>query len=870
MFHSRNTKDALTEIMCLPPGIKTEYWEESDAEIADDLESPPLPGGSDEDQLDLEQQSLIRWIMLFITLFQTLHVIPERAVGWLLLFFSALLKYLGRFSPSIEAIAVAFPSSVYLMKKYVDKHNTLHSVYKFVVCPKCHSLYPFEETFDKRGSKYVIKTCQHRHLSSRLCGMPLLKRIVSHNGKPQVYPHMIYPYNHIIPTLTNLFRRKDFYTMCESTRALSAEDGISDIFNGRMWKELEAANGTIFLSQQNHYGLFLNVDWYQPYKNRKYSIGVIYLALLNLPREVRYKRENIILVGLIPGPKEPPLTINSYITPLVSELLELWDGVQMPVKEGQSEIVRCALMCVGCDLPAGRKVCGFLSFSANLGCSRCYAEFSEGFGCQNYSGFDRSEWENRTNNKHRQDVGKTLRCTTKTKRERMESNVGCRYSALLQLPYFDPVKMLILDPMHNMYLGTAKYMVNNVWIARGYLNTVELAIIEERLTSIRVPPTVSFGRLPSSIEPTTKLTAEQWMVWVNHFSIFCLHGLLPPEHIECWRHFVLASRLICKCPLSQEDVTVADLLLLQFCNRFQALYGPQLVTPNMHMHCHLADCIRDFGPLSSFWLFPFERYNGILEGTPTNNRSVEVQIMQRFLLDIRNLSLLQCTERDTSSFFTDVVITHAETFQSTATYSGKFRNCLKQAPIVTHSGLQVTPAPKHTVCAFSSCEVLVLKELYSHHYDIVLDSLDSGETELHSAFQKMNCIVVKGQKFNSNSYYLAESVLPFDIPVNHRVAGVTDHHLKTSRPAKVLYFAVHRFLHSGFSTPVVSILAHVLWPQSHPERFAIGKPVEVWCLDLFEATNRNGFIPVENISSQLFTCETKVNGECVLVTIPVM
>ncbi len=76
---------------------------------------------------------------------------------------------------------------------------------------------------------------------------------------------------------------------------------------------------------------------------------VIYLALLNLPQEVRYKRENIILVGLIPGPKEP----------LVSELLELWDGVQMPVKEGQSEIVRCALMCVGCDLPAGRKCAAF-------------------------------------------------------------------------------------------------------------------------------------------------------------------------------------------------------------------------------------------------------------------------------------------------------------------------------------------------------------------------------------------------------------------------------------------------------------------------------------------------------------------------------
>ncbi len=54
----------------------------------------------------------------------------------------------------------------------------------------------------------------------------------------------------------------------------------------------------------------------------------------------------------------------------------------------------------------------------------------------------------------------------------------------------------------------------------------------------------------------------------------------------------------------------------------------QLVTLNMHMHCHLAECVCDYGPLRSYWLFPYGRYNGIMEGTPTNNRSVEVQIMQ--------------------------------------------------------------------------------------------------------------------------------------------------------------------------------------------------------------------------------------------------
>lgn len=55
------------------------------------------------------------------------------------------------------------------------------------------------------------------------------------------------------------------------------------------------------------------------------------MVLLNLPRDVHYK---VILVGLIPSPKEPPLTINSCITALVSEMLELWEGVDIQVRDG--------------------------------------------------------------------------------------------------------------------------------------------------------------------------------------------------------------------------------------------------------------------------------------------------------------------------------------------------------------------------------------------------------------------------------------------------------------------------------------------------------------------------------------------------------
>jgi len=138
-----------------------------------------------------------------------------------------------------------------------------------------------------------------------------------------------------------------------------------------------------------------------------------------------------------------------------------------------------------------------------------------------------------------------------------------------------------------------------------------------------------------------------------------------------------------------------------FANVSKDSNGTDSVTPNMHMHCHLAQCIHDFGPLTSFWLFPFERYNGTLEQTPTNNRSVEVQVMQRFLVDIHHLSLLHSTDENVISLFTDVVIKHSETFQSTSSHHRKHQMALKQPPIVTFTRLLISPAPKHKILVLS-------------------------------------------------------------------------------------------------------------------------------------------------------------------------
>ena len=150
--------------------------------------------------------------------------------------------------------------------------------------------------------------------------------------------------------------------------------------------------------------------------------------------------------------------------------------------------------------------------------------------------------------------------------------------------------------------------------------------IQSQVDLIVLPP--GLGRIPHKVLNGFK--ADQFKNWVNIYSIPVLFGILEPEHLECWRHFVLASRIVCKHQLTQDDINLADALFVQFGRRVQRMYGEEVITPNMHLHCHLKDVLLDYGPSREVWLFPFEWYNGTLGKFPTNCKNFEPQLMRRF------------------------------------------------------------------------------------------------------------------------------------------------------------------------------------------------------------------------------------------------
>lgn len=223
------------------------------------------------------------------------------------------------------------------------------------------------------------------------CGTVLLKSVQLASGVTYLYPRLTYCYLGLEVSLQSFLLRPDFYNSCEQWRSRQYTDGVlCDVQDGKIWNEFLSYDGQPFLSEPGNIALMMNTDFFQPYKHVQYSLGAIYLSILNLPRGIRNKAENVILVGLIPGPHEPQRDINSFLEPLVSDLLQWWTGVEFSVySHTPRKIIRYALLCVACDLPAGRKACGFLSYNAKLGCSRCWKIFSGSVGSMDFSGFDR-------------------------------------------------------------------------------------------------------------------------------------------------------------------------------------------------------------------------------------------------------------------------------------------------------------------------------------------------------------------------------------------------------------------------------------------------------------------------------------------------
>ena len=177
-------------------------------------------------------------------------------------------------------------------------------------------------------NRQVAKMCSNTYYfrgRKKTCNATMLTRVTLQNGKTCFYPIKYYCANSIIEELEKFLLRNNFASNCELWRKREVAEGLlPDVYDGNLWKEFQTVNRTFFLEKPRNYDFMLNFDFFQPMKHRKdYSVGMFYLAIVNLPRAERFKWENIIVMGIVPSLGQASNNLNQFLEPAVNELKAL-------------------------------------------------------------------------------------------------------------------------------------------------------------------------------------------------------------------------------------------------------------------------------------------------------------------------------------------------------------------------------------------------------------------------------------------------------------------------------------------------------------------------------------------------------------------
>jgi len=807
-------------------------------------------------------------VTIFLLKWQCLYHVTDNALDALVKFLHNFFLLNTKALESMETLVLlskSFPATLPALKKFCKLDTT--SCKKFTVCSKCHSLY----------SDLTIKYCKHiifpANPNNLSCGSILLKSIKGQNDtETKLIPGKIYHYNSLKASLSLLIQRKEFFEVAQHWRERSkfiSHELLGDVYDGKVWKELEELG---YFDSMYNLAVTLNVDWFQPYSRVTDSVGVIYLSILNLPHHIRYKQENVILVGIIPGPKEPKLTINSYLSPLVDELKEFWEGVDLQTSEHTFLRVRIALICISCDIPAVRKACGFVGHRATLGCSKCLCEFThlKGGGMK-WSG-EFGNWPLRTIEDHRNKCEKYLQCKNINQQTKFASENGVRFTVLLNVPYFNPVQNHVIDPMHNLLLGSSKHMME-VWTKLGLLNNSNLNEVEKVVSNISCPQDV--GRLPLKIGSSFYgFTADQWRTWTTIYSPIALKGVIPDNHLRIWLLFVRACCILCARIIHKNDIQSAGLYLKQFCLAFIEAYGYECFTPNMHMHTHLQECCNDYGSIYGFWCFAFERYNGILGAYQTNKRNIESQLINKFVQqqNVNSLPLPYELSSTLTKSFSEKGTLKVDplSIETAAKLYALSHNSLESLPIENQLHFASTEDVKLLAKVYERVltlsEATQLKQIYSVIYPRPVYHL----THFPLFVQQSNTVTSFGQLFSSKKSRSSRN----SVFIAHWPTAVSNDSFK--RVCQINYFIQHvvtiKIIQTEQTIKATHTFCHVSWFKKHQHCDWFGTSAIV-CQRVTENESCYNYIPLQRL---LYPCAfgtiqvefSRDGNETVFVAIP--
>ncbi|KAL1940756.1 hypothetical protein VTO73DRAFT_7797 [Trametes versicolor] len=410
--------------------------------------------------------------------------LPVIAANALLLCFAVVVTLLAPFAPT----------PFLTLKKVNDLMGLEVPFQVLAVCPTCKDVYA--------NSPDSPALCTR-------CATPLFKpnRPPSNwyqRGPGVRAPVIKYPYMSLSEQLTRLLQVDGMEDLLDVAKELLGPDG-------RPFFENAASHHARGPDNELRLALEWAVDWFSYLKSNiapSHSSCPTSFAICNLPPQMRYRTANLLLTSILPGPKEQnPDELQRFMRPIVSDLLRLWrDGIMIKTPlYPEGRCVRVALIAVVCDKPAAHKMGGFGSHSHTFFCTQDWITQSDKATSAAF------EERARTDAQHRQLGARYAALTTQNSRDKFVREHATRYTELSRLPYFNIIEQVVVDPMHNLFLGLVKTHFYHIWVQMGILREKhELRVLHDMLRDFSVP--AAAGKLPKDIGTPAggSLTADQW------------------------------------------------------------------------------------------------------------------------------------------------------------------------------------------------------------------------------------------------------------------------------------------------------------------------------------------------------------------------
>lgn len=399
---------------------------------------------------------------------------------------------------------------------------------------------------------------------------------------------------------------------------------ITDVFDGTLYKSLRKKFGDGKLIT-----LTKNTDGVRVFKSkRKSSLWPLQFFINEIPRNERFKLENIILSGIWYG-KDPDFSL--YMKPFTDELADLNRNKIKIKTDGKSFEISVRGLLMTADTPARCKVLAMKQFNGSFGCTYCL-----------HPG---TVMEHSTNNNRKYSVHPKYEYTARTHADTVKLmndfymhgeaiNGILGVSPLLAIEDFDLIYGTPIDYFHNVLEGVT-HQLADLWFSSSnhfqdfYITPRGVATVNKNIECIK--PLKSFTKNPRPIEDRDYWKGNELHKWLLFNGIPCLKGILKEKYLK---HFALLSEsiyILLKTSISPTDLKKAASNLKTFVLNFEIFYGKENMFYNVHLLTHLIIIVIKCGPLWAYSNFNFESFNGVLIKHINGTTDVEHQILSKYV-----------------------------------------------------------------------------------------------------------------------------------------------------------------------------------------------------------------------------------------------